>query len=527
MYLITSAALVASELQSEFGPLPPCFLPVGNKRLFHHQLALLPEGARVVMTLPEGFIPGPYDTQALAEKQVELLYLPTHLSLGESIVYALNLLEFATTEPLYVLHGDTLFDALPQTPDLLGLSQVEDNYDWAEFNPDTGMLNKHHSDQPPSSELIANGFFSFSAPRALIRHITQCKWDFIAGLNGYIAEKGLTPERFEHWYDFGHSHTYYQSKSRMTTQRAFNEMSIQGQVVSKYSHKKRKLAAEANWYTELPGPLRSYIPQLLGTQETTEFFGYSIEYLHLTALNELYVFSQLPAFAWRKILRACSQFIKDAANQKAQPKPTLDGLFMAKTRSRLKEFAKQTPLDLHQPIVFNGQLRPSIYQLAEATQAQLPGDSGQLNVLHGDFCFSNILYDFRTCNIKVIDPRGIDGDEQQTIYGNSLYDIAKLAHSVMGLYDSIIASYFRAQLDGQALNFDIAVTERREQIMADFTQLMASEFGVSESQLYAMQIQLFLSMLPLHNDRPDRQLGFIGNAYRLYDRLQSCTGAQL
>lgn len=56
---------------------------------------------------------------------------------------------------------------------------------------------------------------------------------------------------------------------------------------------------------------------------------------------------------------------------------------------------------------------------------------------------------------------------------------------------------------------------------------MASEFGVSESQLYAMQIQLFLSMLPLHNDRPDRQLGFIGNAYRLYDRLQSCTGAQL
>lgn len=59
MYLITSAAMVASELQSEFGPLPPCFLPVGNKRLFHHQLALIPAGERTIITLPEGFTPGP------------------------------------------------------------------------------------------------------------------------------------------------------------------------------------------------------------------------------------------------------------------------------------------------------------------------------------------------------------------------------------------------------------------------------------------------------------------------------------
>lgn len=524
MYLITSAAMVASDLQSEFGPLPPCFLPVGNKRLFHHQLALIPAGERTIITLPEGFTPGPYDSQSLKDYGVELLYLPPRLNLGESIVYALIQLEFADDEPLYILHGDTLFDTLPTQTDCLGLSLVEDNYNWAEFHSQSGKLRTFHPEQGPSSELISNGFFSFSAPRTLIRFITQAKGDFIAGLNGYIDNKGLTPVTLPHWYDFGHSHTYYQSKSQMTTQRAFNGMAIQGMVVNKFSCRKHKLAAEAHWYKSLPGPMRGYIPQLLGCNENEEQFGYSIEYLHLTALNELYVFSQLPAFAWRKVLKACSQFIKDASHYSVADAQTLEGLFIDKTLSRLEDFASQSDISVEQEHRVNGVLRPSLLELAQMSRAYLPKDTGRQHLIHGDFCFSNILYDFRTCNIKVIDPRGLDGNDKQTIHGNGLYDIAKLAHSVLGLYDAIIAGYFKAGRLGQNLDFSIAITPRREQIMADFVQLMVSEFDVTETELYAMQIQLFLSMLPLHSDRPDRQLGFIGNVYRLYDRLLACTG---
>ncbi|MCF1428881.1 MAG: phosphotransferase [Shewanella sp.] len=524
MYLITSAAYVASELQSEFGPLPPCFLPVGNKSLFHHQLALIPEDERILLTLPEGFSPGPYDSHALADRGVELLNLPTRLSLGESIVFALNLIEFDPKEPLFILHGDTLFGELPRQTDLLGLSQVEDNYEWAEYDVDAGLLHKFLPGEPPRSELIANGFFSFSAPKTLIRQIIMAGWDFVGGLNGYICEKGLTPWQQDEWYDFGHSQTYYQSKTRMTTQRAFNEMAITDQVVSKSSQKKFKLAAEANWYQTIPGALRIYTPQLLATNESDSHFGYSIEYLHLTALNELYVFSQLPAFAWKKILKACGQFLLDASEHQTQSKQTLDEFFAGKTLARLAEYRQQAPFDPDLPLTVNGRPQPSLMQLAQNSLQHLPQDNGRMNVLHGDFCFSNILYDFRTCHIKVIDPRGIDANDQQSIHGNTLYDVAKLAHSVIGLYDSIIAGYFIAELNGQQLNFDIAVTARREQIMAEFVSQMHSQFGVDEVQLCAMQIQLFISMLPLHSDRPDRQLGFIGNAFRLYDRIQMLTG---
>ena len=51
--LVTSGAYVGAELAAEFGPLPPAFLPVGNRRLIAHQHAALAHGFdRIVLTLP-------------------------------------------------------------------------------------------------------------------------------------------------------------------------------------------------------------------------------------------------------------------------------------------------------------------------------------------------------------------------------------------------------------------------------------------------------------------------------------------
>ncbi|MBY5923297.1 phosphotransferase [Ferrimonas balearica] len=517
MYLITSGAYVISELQSEFGAIPPAFLPVGNRRLFHHQLARIPADEPVVMTLPERFRPGSFDLEALRRRGVELLYLPESLSLGKAVVYALNLLELESSEPVRLLHGDTLLDTLPTGLDQVGISRVEENYDWAEYDGQTGLMKRYDVTKPPGSDLIVNGFFSFSKPRTLVREITAAGGDFIEGLNGYHRAVGLTPIENVDWYDFGHSHTYYQSKSRMTTQRAFNEMVIQGQVVTKASHKAHKLAAEANWYQSLPGAMKLYTPALLASEAQQEGFQYRIEYLYLTALNELYVFSRLPAFAWNKILRACCRFLDCARSHQVENRLTLHTLFTRKTEQRLAAF--DAPCSLDEPMWINGQARPSIRALAQLSAAALPEDDGRQNLLHGDFCFSNILYDFRTGNIKVIDPRGLDGEGQVSIHGNSLYDIAKLSHSIIGLYDLIVAGYFQASLEGQSLTFAVARDPEREKVIEAFCELMASRYGLNRRQLSAMQIQLFLSMLPLHSDRPDRQLGFIGNAYRLYDQL--------
>lgn len=37
MFLIMSAAYITLELESEFGTIPPSFLPLGNRRLFQYE----------------------------------------------------------------------------------------------------------------------------------------------------------------------------------------------------------------------------------------------------------------------------------------------------------------------------------------------------------------------------------------------------------------------------------------------------------------------------------------------------------
>lgn len=71
----------------------------------------------------------------------------------------------------------------------------------------------------------------------------------------------------------------------------------------------KKIAAEANWFSSIPYFLRGHVPQFLGSIETNDNVSYRLEYLHLTALNELFVLSKLPSHIWNKILISCLEFL--------------------------------------------------------------------------------------------------------------------------------------------------------------------------------------------------------------------------
>src|SRR5579872_3771992 len=89
--LIASAAYVEPELAAEFGRLPPAFLPLGNRRLFvHHQQVLAGHSGRLLLSLPEDFTPEPTDRQQLDELGIEIVGVPPGLSLGQSLIYVVN-----------------------------------------------------------------------------------------------------------------------------------------------------------------------------------------------------------------------------------------------------------------------------------------------------------------------------------------------------------------------------------------------------------------------------------------------------
>ncbi|EAK2454897.1 capsular biosynthesis protein, partial [Campylobacter jejuni] len=91
MILITSAKYSSSDFTLEFGKIPPSFLPLGNKRLYEYQIELFKNfNQKVFLSLPSDFKLSKFDEKKLKELNVEILFVPNNLSLGESVVYCLN-----------------------------------------------------------------------------------------------------------------------------------------------------------------------------------------------------------------------------------------------------------------------------------------------------------------------------------------------------------------------------------------------------------------------------------------------------
>ncbi|MGR5328172.1 capsular biosynthesis protein [Photobacterium damselae] len=529
MFLIMSAAYITLELESEFGTIPPSFLPLGNRRLFQYQVKLAPEGSQIYLSIPEHYQVSEYDANWLKSNNVNLLRIPEGLSLGASLMSALALSDLVSTTPLHILFGDTLLTQLPEGNDLVTISQVENSYDWAMVSQDSShWLNTVEDRKLLTSTNVVCGYFKFNQPRYLVKALTMAHWDFIQSLNYYHEKHYLNSVETQDWLDFGHLNTYYSSKAKFTTQRAFNQLKITDKWIQKSSIKNNKIAAEANWFATVPAPLRVYLPQYLGSSEENNTLSYRLEYLYNTALNELYVFSALPELVWQRILTSCLEFIDECKTHQAADDGhanQLQDLFGNKTQQRLNEYCQSIQVQLNTPWIYNGHLSASFSDLLAKSERYLPTENQIGSVMHGDFCFSNILYDFRSNKIKTIDPRGIDLQGNLTIFGDTRYDLAKLSHSILGLYDWIIAGYYQVDVDyiNHSIQFDIQPSDDIAAIQTLFIEMIAERYQLSANALYAMQIQLFLSMLPLHADDPKRQKALMANAFRLYLLIKDST----
>lgn len=512
MILITSAAYVNPGLASEFGKLPPCMLPVQNRRLYEHQVALFPDERIKILSLPESYTLSAYDNKRLSELEVKVVFVPVGLSLGESIVYVLNVTS-RYNEPIRILHGDTLFSQVGNELDTCVVAKAEDNYDWASAN---------HLDKK-----VYAGYFSFSNQSLLIQKITESSYHFIKGVEEYGRTIPLTFVESDDWLDFGLSNSYYRSIAKMTTQRVFNSMRVTRYSIEKSSKDKLKMFAESNWIDSLPNSMKHYVPSLWNKGEKGDVAYYEIEYYYLSSLASIYTFGENSTYIWEEIINSCVEYLNEEMKFKPDDKEKIarqnDLLYCTKTRKRLQEYAHQTDISLDVPWKINGVATPSLNEIIDETDACIPKqDSRFATLMHGDPCFSNILYDFKSKSIKVIDPRGVDVKGNVCIYGDFRYDVGKLAHSVLGMYDFIIGGMFSYKEHGK---YDVCLSfEANERIMKTQEYFKRQRFGgysLSELSTYPVMIHLFLSMLPLHHDNPLRQKAMLANALKLYVELKN------
>ena len=524
--LIMSGAVVGQELAAEFGPLPPSLLPVGVQKLYELQLAALGETPWRLI-LPEQFPLSDYDRERLDAAGVEIVAIPEGLRLGEAIVYALNSIG-AGDVPVHILHGDTLIEAPPlEEADVIVAGRRSNEYAWAEIEADrqgriSRLVDTKAGEEGREHHPVAAGYFAFSSAVDLLRSLTRMRGDFIGGLNHYIAGHAVRVVWAGRWLDFGHLQTFFQSRLAVTTARAFNTVQIDGLTARKSSEDEAKIWAEAHWLQEAPPEVQVYCGRLLsfGAGEDGHSF-YETEYEYLPVLSELFVHGAVGRQPGLRILASCEDFLRTCAvtSGGGSGDAALKALAADKTFSRLERFARETGFPIERSLRFGGRACPSLVGVAERLVPAMDLQSGAVDsVMHGDFCFSNILYDSRVRRIKAIDPRGLVG-ERPTIFGDVRYDLAKLAHSIVGRYDQIIAGRCRVDVDGE--DYDIAFEPIACQPwlargLADLR--VRGDSGLSVP-VQAVTVSLFLSMIPLHADKPNRQKAFIANALKLFLEL--------
>ena len=254
MIIIASAAYVDMEFRAEVGDLPPAMLPVGNKRLFEHQVDVLRDkflDENIYLSLPEGYKLPKKDHLKILEYNIEVVVVPVDTSLADSILYVINSVgEYEGGVRL--LHGDTLIYDLPSGIDVIAVSKTSDDYNW---EIESIGLNE---------ETVWSGFFSFRTPKLLIKSLTVSRGSFVDAIRLYNVHSQMDVIELFEWLDFGHINNYFKSRSKINTQRHFNEIKIDDGKVIKSSNNSVKISAERKWFRSVPPEIRYYTPQVIG-----------------------------------------------------------------------------------------------------------------------------------------------------------------------------------------------------------------------------------------------------------------------
>lgn len=532
MLLILSGKSVPEDIAQCFGRLPPSFLPLGGKRLFITQVEAA-FGEPCFMTIPMNYEVSSIDQASLEKVGITPILQPPGLSLPQAILRALE--KIVPKGPVRILYGDTMVRMTPKEmkePDTVAIQQTHANYPWAfvEKEPNGNVQFSDDSPRILDSRNVVCGYFNFSDPEVLK---LACKEQSIVELlQSYNKKRPLSLREAEEWFDFGHLPLLFQSKKNIQVKRVFNELIYEDHMVIKRSKDTAKMRAEAHWYENLPIPLRLHVPRYGGRREQNYKAGYGVEYLYAPLLSDLSVFGALPFSSWLEIISACFEFIEKCHSIKP-PRGTpeaseefaahfFQSIVVDKTWARLERYCHGSGISIKDRIEINGSLQPPLNEIIENMLDRISKTKPKhVRFWHGDLFFGNLFYDFTARRVMCIDPRGSLASGEFCLYGDLRYDIAKLAHSVIGQYDSILLGRSNfLEISSNHWQFHIESNDESRYLEQALFAFAEKKCGVKRYELLALTALLFFSMLPLHDDHPEMQKKFLANGLMLAARCE-------
>lgn len=281
--------------------------------------------------------------------------------------------------------------------------------------------------------------------------------------------------------------------------RYVNQITWLDNKLIKRIHSKEKGINEFQFINEQNKKTLSYYPTVKNLTEMVGYVEYEIEFIKMLDMSRIYLFANWDSNDWEVFFNQIDNYIKSLDRIQVDSnmiKNIYLKLLIEKTEMRLKQlenlnFFEQLNTNFIQK--YDVDFKQSWQNLKQKVLHALENLNDQfIYNIHGDLCFSNILYSRKNKELKLIDPRG--GLSQSIDYLPLEYDMAKLSHSFLGHYDEIVNDVF---LDS---NVNL--------IQIDFLKQQFANLLVKNNMNYQfirlIEATLFYSMLPLHADDQER-----------------------
>lgn len=302
--------------------------------------------------------------------------------------------------------------------------------------------------------------------------------------------------------------------SGATEARHFNSLTQTGGVFRKNSRNKAKMRAEYRFFHIADEEMKRFLQATFGFAEDAESASYAMEHLSVPDAAMQIVHKTFTEVTFNRFMECFFAFVDSRGKSQigaAEVRQIGQRDIIDKLDARvaqLLETAAGRQLDRWFEISGpHGSLPVMVDRcrtLLNEGLARSPID--YLALSHGDPCFSNILYNAEINLFRLIDPRG--AETREAAFMHPLYDIAKFSHSVLGGYDFVNGGLAESRLDGR---LQLALTLEQggpPGWMKDAFRAALAARGWDVRLTRAIEASLFLSMLPLHVDSPEKLPAF-------------------
>jgi hypothetical protein len=303
--------------------------------------------------------------------------------------------------------------------------------------------------------------------------------------------------------------------------RFFNNLDYSENVVTKSSADIDKLRAEYNFSKLAPDAIKHYLVLPYNFKVENGRASYSMERITSSDLSITFTSGEMSIDEFQSALDLAFEYL-EARPVKTVPKAKFqsvhDKLYLKKVDRRISDLNKTSAGKQIDALIKAGTRFSSLKEVVNFYKELLSvhvykrQDDVTLSASHGDLCFSNMFLVDK--ELKLIDPKGVR--IKSDLYLDAYYDVAKLSHSILGLYDYFNVSKYTISLKDN-LCFSLDFSSLPNPAFAELfkSKLRDADYDYALVRLY--EASLFLSMLPLHIDAPRKAFAFILNAINILE----------